>query len=69
MDPGGGVVIDEYLHLLRDPAHLLVELTFVLLVDLLLLGVIVPWVRRSIRRDHLEQDAEHGVVHVPKHRA
>ena len=44
-------VLNHYRELITDPAHTLVELTFVVVVDILLLGMIVPFVKRSIRRE------------------
>ena len=63
--------MDEFLHhyveILSDPAHLAVELTLMLLVDVILLGIVWPFVRRHIHRDiraeHRQIDREHGVDH------
>lgn len=43
-------MIEEYLHLMSDPAHTLVEFTFVL-VDVL----IISWVKNKIIK-HLHRD-------------
>lgn len=46
---------NEYLHVVSDPAHILAEVTFIIVVDGLLLGLAIPFVRRAIRR----HDATH----------
>lgn len=57
----------EVLSVLTDPGHLFAELVFVLVIDVLLLGLLVPVVRRRWRareeRLHRLLDAEHGVSH------
>lgn len=64
-------VLHEYVALLTDPAHTLVEFTFVL-VDYLLIGAVAAWLRRAFRRDidveHARLDAEHGIVHADQPR-
>ena len=40
----------EYLHLITDPAHLALEFTMVIMVDVILLGMAWPLVKRAIRR-------------------
>jgi hypothetical protein len=67
--------VSEFLHhyreILTDPAHLAVEITLMLLIDVLLLGMIWPLVRRMIdrrvHREHRVIDAEHGVRHKDGH--
>lgn len=66
---------DEFLHhyweILSDPAHLAVEITLMLVVDILFLGLVWPllsrWVRNHIHRDlereHQVLDVEHGITH------
>lgn len=56
-------MLDEYIHLLSDPAHMLVELTFMLVVDMFFLGFVWPLIKRAIRNEHKVIDAEHGVEH------
>ena len=60
-----------YWHILSDPAHLMVEVTLTILIDVILLGVIWPLVRNFVReqlqRQHAELDAELGVVHHDDH--
>lgn len=60
-------MMSEFLHhyqeILTDPAHLAVEITLMLLVDVLFLGIIWPFVVRRIRHEHLVIDEEHGVDH------
>lgn len=55
--------LHEYMHILSDPAHLCVELTFVLLLDVLFMGLMVPFLKRVVFKEHLTIDAEHGVDH------
>ena len=58
-------MLHHYWEILSDPAHLLAEVTLMLLVDVLFLGMIWPFLRRSvdrrIRHEHKVIDAEHGV--------
>ena len=58
--------LSEYAHLITDPAHSLVEFTFVL-VDYLVIQVVVRGVKkhfhRDLSREHQALDAEHGVQH------
>lgn len=44
----------EYWEVLTDPAHLLTEATFVLVVDVLVGAVLWPFIRRGIRRHDIE---------------
>ena len=44
-------VWEHYLEILRDPAHLGVEVTLMLVVDVAFLGIIWPWIKRHIHRD------------------
>ena len=60
--------LHHYVEILSDPAHLAVELTLMLLVDVLVLGLLWPWVRRAINKrisaEHHAIDREHGVTHT-----
>lgn len=68
-------ILREYGHLMSDPAHLLAELTLMLIVDVLFLGLIWPVVWPMMKRrlakvvdarvaaEHRVIDAEHGVSH------
>lgn len=70
-----GEILHEYGHLMSDPAHLMAELTLMLLIDVLFLGVIVPFIWPIMKRrltnivdarvaaEHKVIDAEHGVTH------
>lgn len=64
LQPG---LLANYAELITDPAHTLVELTFVLVVDGLLLGILWPLIKRhfhrDIEREHKVLDEEHGVEH------
>jgi len=67
--------MDDFLHhyteILTDPAHLAVEVTLMLLVDVLFLGLIWPFIKtymdRKLHQQHQLLDAEHGVVHHADH--
>jgi hypothetical protein len=63
--------LDHYYEILSDPAHLAVELTLMLLVDGLVLGLLWPLFRhvidRRLERHHEELDAEHGITHHGDH--
>jgi len=48
-------------HIVADPAHMAAEVTFMILVDLLFLGLIWPLLKRAIVREHHKIDSEHGV--------
>lgn len=62
----------EFLELLVDPAHILFELVFTLVFDVLVIAVgynilvkkiIIPRLRKEI---HREIDEEHGITHNEK---
>ena len=63
-------ILSEYAHLITDPAHSLVEFTFVLL-DYLVIQVVVRGVKkhfhRDLRREHTVLDTEHGITHHEEH--
>lgn len=67
----GGGFADEYWSLLTDPAHVAVEITLMILLDGLLLGVLWPLIRayfhHVLERQHAELDKEHGIVHHGDH--
>ena len=50
-------MLDEYLHIVSDPAHMAAEITFMLLVDVLLLGLVWPFIKRAIRKHDRENHA------------
>lgn len=56
----------HYLEIITDPAHTLVEATFVL-IEVLIIDVvrrkITQHFHRDIAREHESLDAEHGVAH------
>lgn len=45
-----GQFLQHYTEILTDPAHLAAEITMMLLVDVLFLGLIWPLLRRAIDR-------------------
>lgn len=53
----------EYLHIQFDPAHLLAELGFTLVFDLMAWLLVKKLVNKILWRWHLELDKEHGVEH------
>lgn len=67
----------EFLHhygeIMTDPAHLLAEISLMLLIDVLLLGIVWPFMKsrvnkavdRRVMAEHKVIDAEHGVSHNP----
>lgn len=67
----GDNFIQAYWHILSDPAHLMVEVTLTLVLDVVLLGMCWPIVRNYVnsrlQRQHDELDAEHGIAHHEDH--
>jgi hypothetical protein len=61
----------EYWSILSDPAHLAVEVTITLVLDVLLIGTVLPmaktYVNYRLQRQHAELDAEHGIHHHEDH--
>jgi hypothetical protein len=64
----GGSVLEEFIEIATDPAHLLFELAFSVIFDILIVSVIwgfiikkiiIPRVKRDV---HREIDEEHGVA-------
>lgn len=45
-------MIQEYLHTVSDPAHILTELTFIAIEGMILTPIITRLVRRHDRRKH-----------------
>ena len=67
----GGGFPHEYWSILTDPAHVAVEVTLMILLDGLLLGVLWPLIRaylhHVLERQHAALDEEHGIVHHGDH--
>lgn len=63
--------LKEYWSILTDPAHVAVEITLMILLDGLLLGLLWPMIRRYVNRKLHQQheilDAEHGIQHHDDH--
>ncbi len=61
----------EYWEILSNPAHMAVEITLMFLIDVFLLGLLWPLVRRFIdaklHKQHVEFDREHGIHHHGDH--
>lgn len=67
----------HYLEIMSDPAHLMAEVSLMLLVDVLFLGLIWPFIANRLHRavdvrvearvtaEHHVIDAEHGITHNP----
>ena len=49
---------DEYLELLHDPAHLMLELTMILVFDVVIGAVLWPLIKRAVRRHDKEHHPE-----------
>jgi hypothetical protein len=62
-----GEIFHHYVEIMSDPAHLMAEITLMLLIDVLFLGLIWPVVRKTIdkrvRKEHAILDKEHGIDH------
>lgn len=62
-----GEFLHHYTELMSDPAHMAMELTFILIVDVLFLGLLWPLFRKAVNkrveREHVILDEEHGVQH------
>lgn len=43
-------MLEEYLHMLTDPAHTLVELTYIMF-DLVILKVVIHFLKKHMHRD------------------
>jgi hypothetical protein len=60
-----------YWHILTDPAHIAVEITLMIVLDGILLGLLWPmiktYVNARLQRQHAELDAEHGIHHHEDH--
>lgn len=60
-----GSLLEEYMHVAFDPAHILAELTFTLVFDFLFLALLIPLIRRTLKNFtntlHRELDEEHGI--------
>ena len=66
-----GGFFEEYVSLLTDPAHIALELTFLVTVDLLLVGLLWPLIKRfldvKLHKQHEQFDREHGIHHHDDH--
>lgn len=64
-------ILREYAHLMSDPAHLMAEVSLMLIIDVLFLGLLWPLIKRRLSKvvdarvtaEHRVIDAEHGVSH------
>ncbi len=58
-------ILSHYGEMMTDPAHTLVELTFILVVDVLFLGLLWPLAKKAVNKrveaEHKTLDKEHGV--------
>lgn len=66
-----GGFLAEYWSILTDPAHVAVEITLMILLDGVLLGMLWPLIRRylntKLRAQHAQFDREHGIHHHDDH--
>jgi hypothetical protein len=62
-----GEILHHYTEMITDPAHTLVELTFILVVDVIFLGLLWPLAKRAVNKrvnaEHKVLDQEHGIKH------
>lgn len=67
----GAGFLAEYFEILTDPAHVAVELTFLVVVDGILAGLLWPLIRRfleaKLHGQHEQFDREHGIHHHGDH--
>lgn len=47
-----GSFLDEYFHLLTNPAHIAFELTLMLIIDVLIIAIIWPKLKAYVIRRH-----------------
>lgn len=69
---GEGGFLTEMLSIATDPAHIVAELLFQVVVDGLIIGlgwkmIIKRYLDRRLAREHAALDAEHGVDHWAEH--
>ena len=66
-----GEVLHHYVAIMSDPAHLMAEVSLMIIVDVLFLGLIWPLIKNRLGKvvdarvaaEHHIIDAEHGVSH------
>lgn len=62
-----GSLVQDYFNLLTDPAHAMVEVTYMLLGEILIALILLPLIRKyfnyRLAKAHAELDAEHGITH------
>jgi hypothetical protein len=54
---------DHFMELVTDPAHLAFEVFTTFILEIVILGLLLPLIARRIRREHRQIDIEHGVNH------
>lgn len=63
-----GEVFAHYAEIMSDPAHLMAEVSLMVIVDVLFLGLLWPLITKTINArfdaEHKALDAEHGVDHT-----
>jgi hypothetical protein len=71
LEAEGGPFLHEYWSILTDPAHVAVEITLTILLDVVLLGMLWPLIKgyfnARLARQHELLDKEHGIVHHDDH--
>lgn len=65
-----GSVTQDYWNLLTDPAHAMVEVTYMLLGEILIALILLPLIKKyfnfRLAKAHAELDREHGISHDPE---
>ncbi len=54
-------MLHEYLHIVSDPAHILAELTYIALFDIVIGAMLWPLIKRAVRRHDRD---EHGIDRI-----
>lgn len=55
-------ILDHYREIMTDPAHLMAEVSLMLIVDVLFMGVMWPFIRRMVRRHDREIHGTPAIV-------
>lgn len=61
---GGESLWDSYLDLVTDPAHLLLELTLILIIDVIIGMVAWPFIKAAISRHDARKHPERNCDHA-----
>lgn len=58
---------ETFWSILLSPAHTLAEIFWTIVLDVLIVGLVWPKIRRRIKHEHRVIDAEHGYSHEDPH--